>query len=215
METERAKLEHFWRSNGPKMRSALQSPLLGRFQANQYRGIDVRHLHNKFGWQAGNNIHCAGAFYRTEAFMRLPDQHRCGQKKAQTVHIEHTVPIASIVSAITAARPEGPSQIITWLLARSITTGVADGKGPEAERRRIVRRGYARRTDLFTPGHADENLPFRRYDATSGTRIWDLVSRRPIDPDRFTMADHHANLKVALAWAALPDWSEQLAAIPA
>ncbi|WP_066725788.1 hypothetical protein [Sphingomonas pituitosa] len=212
MEAERAKLERFWRQNGNKMRAVMETPLFRRLEAYDYRPIDLRHLHNKFGWQAGNNAHCVGAFYRTEAFMGLPDEGRCGTKKGQTVHIEHTVPIATLLHAIRSTRPQGSPQIATWILARSVTTAVADGEGRHTERRRIVKRGFARRSDVLTPGHGDQNFPFRRYDAESGARVWDLVSRRMVDPDGFNLADHHANLKIALDWAGLSHWSTCLAA---
>ncbi len=207
--SEGGKAQAFWSREGDRIARTLTTPQCVRLHRNDIRGIDVRHLHNRFGWQAGGTALCAGTLYRTEDFMNLPDAARCGTKAAgQTIHVEHTVPVATLTGHIVAADRATPDDTVLWILTRSVVTGVTDG--PSGERHRMVHRGQARRSHALSPGHADHDLPFRRYEPAGHSPIWDVVRGERVDPARFTFADHRANIATVLRWAKLDDWAARV-----
>ncbi|MEH3040535.1 MAG: hypothetical protein PGN21_10790 [Sphingomonas paucimobilis] len=209
--SEGDKAQTFWRREGGRIARTLDTPQCVRLHGNDIRGIDVRHMHNRFGWQAGGNALCGGALYRTEDFMAMPDAARCGTKAAgQTIHVEHTVPVATLTRRIRDSERSHAEDTVLWILTHSVVTGVTDG--PTGERHRMVRRGQARQSYALTADHADHDLPFRRYDPTGHSPIWDVVRGERIDPERFTFADHRANIATALRWAQLTDWAARVAA---
>lgn len=201
----------FWQREGERIRRTIGTPQCVRLHGNDIRNIDVRHIHNRFGWQAGGDTLCSGALYRTEDFIGLPEAERCGTKAlGQTVHIEHTVPVATLTRNIIGSDRIDPDDTVLWVLTHSVVTGVTDG--PTGERHRMVRRGQARRSHAFTPDHADHDRPFRRYDPAGHSPIWDVVRGERIDPERFSFADHREKIAMALGWAALDDWAARVAA---
>ncbi|WP_294321217.1 hypothetical protein [uncultured Sphingomonas sp.] len=205
------KAQAFWQREGERIRRTLSTPQCVRLHDNDIRNIDVRHMHNRFGWQAGGGTHCAGALYRTEDFMALPEADRCGTKAlGQTVHIEHTVPVATLTRYIVGSDRIDPEDTVLWVLTHSVVTGVTDG--PAGERHRMVRRGQATRSHALAPDQVDHDRPFRRYDPAGHSPIWDMVRGERIDPERFSFADHRHNIAVALRWAALDDWAERMVA---
>lgn len=208
---EGSRAKAFWQCNGERIRRTLGTPQCVRLHDNDIRNIDIRHMHNRFGWQAGGNTLCAGALYRTEDFMGLPEAVRCGTKAlGQTVHIEHTVPVATLTRYIAGSDRIDPEDTVLWVLTHSVVTGVTDG--PTGERHRMVRRGQAMRSHVLLPDHVDHDRPFRRYDPAGHSPIWDVVRGERIDPDHFTFADHRANIATALRWARLDDWADRMAA---
>lgn len=201
----------FWQREGQRIRRTLRTPQCVRLHENDIRNIDVRHMHNRFGWQAGGQTLCAGALYRTEDFMALAEADRCGTKAlGQTVHIEHTVPVATLTRCIVGSDRIDPEDTVLWVLTHSVVTGVTDG--PTGERHRMVRHGQATRSHALTPDHVDHDRPFRRYDPAGHSPIWDIVRGKRIDPERFSFADHRENIAMALRWAALDDWADRMAA---
>ncbi len=200
----------FWLREGDRIRRTPTTPQCVRLHDNDIRGIDVRHMHNRFGWQAGGSTLCAGVLYRTKDFMALPEAARCGTRAlGQTIHVEHTVPVATLARHLANADRADAVSTVLWILTRSVVTGVTDG--PDGERHRMVRGGQSRQSYSLTPDHADHDRPFRRYDPARHSPIWDVVRGEPIDPDHFTFADHRANIETALRWAALDDWAARVA----
>ncbi|UYW26612.1 hypothetical protein OKC48_25730 [Methylorubrum extorquens] len=195
------KMRLFWSSRGKIISSSGMAPQLARISGGDVRNIDLRHLHNRFGWQAGGNVLCAGALYRTEAFITLPDEQRCGNKVGQTIHIEHTVPVVTLVEKPKTRKFQSSVDALIWLLGHSVTVAVRAGEGKsdsDCKRSNMVHAGQSRRTHVFEAEHEDEGLPFRRYDASKHSKIWDVVNQRSIDPDRFSFAEHRANMSKVL-----------------
>jgi hypothetical protein len=204
--TERDKLRKFWSEQGQRRLATTKTPLFTRLHNNVVRNSDIRHLHNRFGWQACEGKLCAGTLYRTEAFMLLADDRRCAIKAlGQTIHLEHTVPVATLAARIADFKRGTVDDTILWFLVHSVTTAVTDGQ--DCERQTMVQTGQSRLSHAFTTGHPDQDLPFRRYRADRHSPIWDLVTGKPVNPDRFTFADHRANITTALHWAGLTDWA--------
>lgn len=206
---ERDKLQTFWSKQGRSMFGTLRTPQFLRLQSRIVRNIDIRHLHNYFGWQAGADRSCVGAVYRTEAFMRLPDERRCGTKAlGQTIHIEHTVPIATLVRQLSMFLPHEADEAIVWILARSVVTAVTGDI--DGERYTMVQSGLSRSSHVFTAGHLDECLPFRRYNEMKHSAIWNVVTGCLVDTKTFSFADHRASMATVLRWAGLDSWARLL-----
>ncbi|HWJ71144.1 MAG TPA: hypothetical protein VNS79_13970 [Sphingobium sp.] len=215
LQAETEKLRAFWSKQGSLMRSTVERTPFIRLHGNiggKSDKSDIRQLHNRFGWQAGEGRLCAGTLYRSEKFINLADHDRCATKAlGQTVHLEHTVPVAALARRIAGYERVTPDDTIAWLLGHSITAAVTDGIN--CERRKMVQKGQAWTTHSLVGGHPDEGLPFRRYNPKEHSPIWDLVKGLPIDPDSFTFADHRANIATVLGWAGLDDWAERVSAI--
>lgn len=215
IESENIKLKSLWSCRGNRISSSIAMPQLARICKTDVRNIDLRHLHDRFGWQAGRGVLRAGALYRTEAFMNMPDDQRCGRKVGQTIHIEHTAPVAILADKLGAYNIKGPVDVLIWLLAHSVTVAVRGGKcksDPDCERNNMVHLGQRDKTHVFEADHEDEGLPFRRYNASKHSKIWDVVNKHPIDPNEFSFADHRAVMSKALEWSGLDDWSKAMSA---
>jgi hypothetical protein len=154
--------------------------------------MSFRHSHNLFGWKAGDTLPksglCSGAIYRTEKFMQIAQDIRCGSKgPMRTVHIEHTVPIAELnrqwIDYRSKCDPDLP-QVYAWLLCHSVTTAFhIDEMGGI--------KGYERKTDAFDPASGWFNRPFMRYGMKDDVpAVWNVLSGEPIDIETWTFADH-------------------------
>ncbi len=206
IETEHEKLKSFWCDQRERLDTLQCTPQFRRMLNGDVRGIDLRHIHDRLGWAAKNDILCIGALYRTEAFIQLRDEERCGNKRSgQTVHIEHTVPISTMVSQLRGLKPTRFSETLKWILRWSVVTAVRDGAGQE--RHTMVRKGQSRSTNIFNVNHCDFQRPFRRYDDKKHSQLWDIVNVREIDHEKFSIADHVANIATVLKWAGREDLS--------
>jgi hypothetical protein len=158
-------------------------------------GMAIRKFHDVLGWCAKGSVQtgglCCGAIFRTESFMALPQDMRCGSRLGQTVHIEHTVPINVLASKFrTAGQSKAAEAKVAWLLKHSVTTAMK--KGQDA----AFLKGVTRSTTAFDPTSAGHQLPFRRYQQlfASEERIWDVWNRREVDPNGFTFDEHFATV---------------------
>ncbi|MCZ7860930.1 hypothetical protein O9X98_05890 [Agrobacterium salinitolerans] len=151
-----------------------------------------RQAHNLFGWKAGDTLSklglCSGAIYRTEKFMSLAQDARCGSKgEGRSVHIEHTVPIAELTRQwVEYRRKHEPdlAQTYAWMLCNSVTTAFhIDEMGGI--------KGYERKTEAFNPESDWFNRPFVRYGMKEQVpAIWNVLSGERIDIETWTFADH-------------------------
>lgn len=156
------------------------------------RGMAVRKFHDKLGFCAKGTLKtgglCAGAIFRTQAFIDLPQDERSGSRATQTVHIEHTVPAGVIAGRLGAqlsdVRHTGDLSL-AWLFKHSVVTAMR--KGQDAS----FLRGVTRSTTAFDAG-LDEGKPFRRYRELFAANeiVWDVWNRKEVDPDNFTFHSH-------------------------
>ncbi len=202
IESEHIRLKNFWCGQGEKLRTLSDTPQFQRMLNGDVRGIDLRHIHDRLGWAAKIDIPCIGALYRTEAFIKTPDNERCGKKRpCQTVHIEHTVPISTMVSQLRSLNLTDFNKTLEWILINSVVTAVRN----ENERHRMVIQGQSRSTNIFNFNHCDFQRPFRRYDPEMHSPLWDIVTMREIDPEKFFITDHVKNIAAVLSWAGCED----------
>lgn len=150
-------------------------------QDGRATGMDFRKVHDRFGWMAKNHMNCAGAIYRSSAFICLPPESRCGSKAEcpshpgeQNVHIEHTVQ-ASALQHVWNAR-EGYLDLdatLHWLLKHSVATAMVprEAAGLPSRNRDIPER------------------PFERY-VGSDLEIWNVLTGATVDFSTFTFEDH-------------------------
>lgn len=205
----REQLRKYWSEGSVRMQRTLDVPSFGRLFEDDGKPIELRQLHNRFGWQSGARTHCAGAFYRTENFMNTAEP--CAVKaEGQNIHIEHTVTISELMQAIPEMPRRNRQEFLIHLLGLSVTTGVTDGL--DGERKTMVRPGMATRSRVLDRNHVSQNRPFCRYDPKKHSPIWDLVTGKKVDAETFNLGQHRANLKVALGWSGLDDWIRFLAA---
>ena len=152
----------------------------------------IRKLHDLFGFKAmGNALQgglCAGCIYRTEEFVNIGMEARTGQRGArdlpESIHVEHTVPVAALANHLSmlACRGESDQSLQKFLISHSIATAVQRKQGHVLPKG-IVAQGYARRAVDF-----EENLPFKRY--TPDTSILNILSGEKIDLASFSFSDH-------------------------
>jgi hypothetical protein len=134
---------------------------------------------------AKNHKNCAGAIYRSSAFISLPPENRCGSRAScsdhpgkQNVHIEHTVQ-ASALQHVWNAREDNMdlSGTVRWILNHSVATAMMPGEaaGLPSRNRDIPER------------------PFERY-LGSDLEVWNVLTGELVDFATFTFEDHRASI---------------------
>ena len=159
-------------------------------------GDDLRKVHDRFGWMAKESSpagKCAGALYRTQAFMRLPADRRVGKKLGQTVHIEHTVPVNVLATRWLEVRQDGQAHTLAptfgWVMHHTVATAF------HKEEQRTLK-GVSKSTECFVEGAAGFGRPFKRYAGlfAQGGQVWDVYQGALVDPDQFSLDDHFNNV---------------------
>ena len=153
----------------------------------------IRKLHDLFGFKAwGNALQgglCAGCIYRTEEFINIGMEARTGQRGArhlpESIHVEHTVPVAALANHLSmlACRGESDQSLQKFLISHSVATAVQRKQGHVVPTG-IVAQGFARRAVDF-----ETNRPFERYESNS---ILNILSDEKIDLASFSFSDHRA-----------------------
>lgn len=162
----------------------------------------IRKFTDKLGQQAWGYLdkggQCAGAIYRTVAFMDLDISQRKGSKKLKTIHIEHTVPASVLAQKLIEIDRVGeekinPEYILFYLLKYSVCTAMLDEQG---KRGALIRVGFAASTDAFSPNSSGYDKPFMRYNKAfiDSNVIWDVWNKKIVDPEKFTFFDHLCTL---------------------
>jgi hypothetical protein len=82
----------------------------------------LRLFHDKLGFMAKGSCLCAGAIFRTSAFIDVDAKQRRGSKIERSIHIEHTFPISQLKAEIIKARFPDYLATLTWLLKHSVAT---------------------------------------------------------------------------------------------
>ena len=84
-----------------------------------------------------------------------------------------------------------------WLLNKSIGTALHQN---QANNKRfpnyyLIRNGYNSKSDVFCEKAIGFNKPFLRYVTHEKNEdIWDVLNKRLIDPNKFTLEDHKNNI---------------------
>jgi hypothetical protein len=168
--------------------------------------MSFRHTHNLFGWKAGDTIAkrglCAGAIYRTQKFMEITQDDRCGSKvDRRNVHIEHTVPIAELNRQWIEYRQKNEpdlAEAYAWMLCHSVTTAFHINEMGGIK-------GYERKTDAFDPTSCWFNRPFLRYSRKDIVpTIWNVLSGEEIDIGTWTFAEHFEQIERLFKLAECP-----------
>ena len=150
----------------------------------------LREFHNDLGYRAQpkKNGLCAGAIFRTQAF--IENHLRIGKRQEQSVHLEHTVPIAALDKQLRKLHPMTNIEIAGFLIHQSVVTAFHFN-----EKSTRTRKGYSNKTDAFDVSSADFNKPFKRYhSAIDGAgHIWNVFDKCSVDPDKFTF-EHHQDV---------------------
>lgn len=151
--------------------------------------MDVRKVHDVFGWCAKAPVRCVGAIYRSEAFMALEPHQRDASKPRgidrsrwpRNIHIEHTI-LASQLHRL-------------WLDSTSdrdplffVRNGIATALHVQEEQ--ALGGDHRTINPCFDPGPSF-GLPFRRYlGRVMGLRIWNVFMGERVNLETYSMDDH-------------------------
>lgn len=160
---------------------------------------DLRKVHDRFGWMAKESTFagkCAGALYRTHAFIQLPAAQRIGKKKGQTIHIEHTIPVNVLATrwlVAEAASDADKAATLAWVLRNTVAT--AFHKDEQKTLRKV-----SSSSDCYVEGTTGFGRPFARYAQLheGGGRVWDVMNEVEVEASVFTL-DHHFDNVITLA----------------
>ena len=157
--------------------------LEGRCLAPSCKGVAACNLAGCTCVKAVKGGMCAGAIFRTQAFMQTAE--RIGTKKGQTIHIEHTVPIAELDREIRKRKFDDETDALSWLLKHSVTTAFHFD-----QKRYLV--GVSSTSEAFRSLSLKLHKPFLRYSKLfeDNEAVWNVFDMKLIEPDRFTFDDH-------------------------
>lgn len=164
----------------------------------------LRQLHDGWGYCAKGTLArgglCAGTIYRTSAFIARPQLERNGVRAARggTVHVEHTVPIASLVHQIAGMDEQTRGDVphmLAWLLRHSVTCAFERGQ-------EHFRTPFTTSTNAFDPNVAAEfDRPFARYQhlRDGPIKVWNVWTGELIDIKDFRFREHITTVREMLA----------------
>ena len=168
----------------------------------------IRKFNDTFGLKAHKNNYnlptdptnlCSGSFYRTSKFINIKfEQRNFINKSFKNIHIEHTIPVEEIYKQLLKFHEfKSHNEFMLWLLNRSIGTAFHQN---QANNKRfpnyyLIRDGYNSKSDVFCEKSIGFNKPFMRYATQEKNEdIWDVLNKRLIDPNKFTLEDHKNNI---------------------
>ena len=181
--TEKKQLRECWSKLGQR----LNNEWLSQQSANlrRLRGSDVRQFHDKFGFKAKGTLKtgglCAGAIFRTSAF--ITTEHRSGSRRDQNIHIEHTVPIADLVTLLKGYLLDMPTSPAAFVLKYSVATAML-----KTQTQYLT--GYKRNMSALNPSCDWFNRPFMRYERLmEHDDVWNVWTGEKVSTS-FSFNDH-------------------------
>lgn len=202
---EREHLLAHWRAVSPERLLVRSDSLIKNVNRGDLTalGQSIRRFHNQLGYQAWGSPEdggqCAGCLYKSAAFIGVAaEDRRSREEDGQpiTIHLEHTIPVATWTGRLQGLVDRGASrdEILRVVLANSIAVGVhfmqrhGDGN--------LVKPGLNAHSHVFTPGHEDEGLPFRRYREVDdpGYKIFNVVTGEQVNLQTHTLEQARADL---------------------
>ena len=169
-------------------------------------GQAIRQIHDFYGWKAKGTAAkrgvCSGALYRSGGYLGTDMGLRNGSKSSnRNVHIEHTVPIAIVSSALRSqiGRNASVSDMYDCLLKLSVCTALSD-----VEERCLRQCGIPnhRHPAFDSTGKPIDDKPFRRYEKLQVRdqtfQIFNVVTGEPIELSEFTFDDHVKTMLLAV-----------------
>jgi len=170
----------------------------------------IRKFHDIFGLKAHKQISfnandpsnlCSGSFYRTSKFINIKLKDRFFENKShKKIHIEHTIPVEEIYNQILIFQKfKNPNDLTSWLLNNSIATAFnyKQANNCKFPNEYLIIKGYHSKSNVFNTKSPDFNKPFRRYALVErNEEIWDVLNKRTIDPNKFTLQDHKKNILI-------------------
>ncbi|MHB0914847.1 MAG: hypothetical protein ACYC5A_04135 [Thermoleophilia bacterium] len=179
-------------------------------QANVSINHSLRQIHDFYGWMAkrGKWGHCAGALYRTRAYLDISQDQRNGTQKSGNVHIEHAIPVNTLECILFAEHAElcDPVDLHDTLIRNSICVAMTV---TEKEAMEDVGVDPSWNDAFDSEGRHLHNSPFHRYlplrdglcTPKDQFEVWNITRRMPVDLEGFTFDDHLATLREASSMA--------------
>lgn len=203
---EREQLLNHWKKVDPKRLHNKVNKLVAALQEGDLTNasMHIRKFHDILGYMAKDGPEsggkCAGCLYRSGSFMQLKQPHRISTRKNSslktTIHLEHLIPVVVLRNKLQelVARHAAREEILRFVLASSIAVGVhfMQRDGDDA----LVRPGLHANSHVFTPGHEEEGLPFRRYREIDdlGYKIFNVVTGEQVNLQIHTLEQARADL---------------------
>jgi len=151
-------------------------------------GESLRYFHDRLGFKAKDTLDegglCKGAIFRTQTFIATT-QRSGARGPGKTAHIEHTVPINNLATAIINSQFPDYRDLLIWLLKHSVTTAFHEDEKKYLE-------GRENETDALNLALVEYQKPFMRYQklVKDGGVVWNVLDGTKIDPLTFTFKDH-------------------------
>ncbi len=192
LERERNELLDSWRKVLSKegWRRKIEGKIAKYFKCmssvdDRSKASKIRGIHDALEYRAMKNGLCRGAIFRTEKFVTTI--HRSGTKPHQTVHIEHTIPIAELDRQLRAKFFGQPEAATDFLLKFSVCTAFH-----MEEKSTGITQRYSSKSDAFDDDHADFERPFQRYRPlfAKPSVIWNVFDKVKVDPNTFDFDQH-------------------------
>lgn len=212
LDRERNQLIAYWsRLFGLHVGRFLKSKPFARLHTHSNSSTDdVRKVHDAFGWCAKKPKVCAGAIYRTRAFIELEPSLRDASRPRgvsrkdwpRNIHIEHTVLASQLHETWRKSTSRSEIETAVFFISKGVTTAMHVDEES----------ALARETRALNPCFDERALPFQRYhDLDEKFEIWNVLSRQKINTRNFTFADHQSIICELLSLANAPgEWREQL-----
>ena len=166
-------------------------------------GQSIRRFHNFLGYQAWGVVEeggkCAGCLYRSGKFIGVEPEERRSKEQDDlpvSIHLEHLIPVVTMRERLKEMVASGAAcnEILRFVLRRSIAVGVhrAQRDGADA----LVKPGLHAHSHVFTQGHEDVGLPFRRYRELEGldNKIFNVHTGQTINLNTFTLDQSWSDL---------------------
>ena len=214
IEREREQLLTYWSrlfgEDGGKLNQN-SAPLQRLFARKKSTSMDVRKVHDAFGWCAKKPKLCAGAIYRTEAFIAIEPSQRDPSKPRgvskerwpRNIHIEHTVLASQLHRMWLDREPRGETDC-TFFIANGVATAM------HADEERALGTDYRTINPCFERGA--EGLPFQRYRTLpKGAVIRNVYTGEAVDIQTYSLNDHRRTVRALLKEAKAPQhWIDSL-----
>jgi hypothetical protein len=163
----------------------------------------IRKTHNFYGWKAESTAAqrgvCSGTLYRTAGYMQVPLDGREGEGAGRNIHIEHTVPVCTLLRALERRIDDFATacNLHDYLMQHSVCVGFS--RAEELAMNGVIARDITPAFD--NEGNKICERPFLRYtpflERGLDFEVLNVVTGKAVDLTRFTFDEHVRTMESA------------------